>query len=46
MSVFIDGVWGPNAQHQDLYNGGPECASQSSWQFKAYTNLALVSYSK
>jgi hypothetical protein len=25
-SVFTDGVWGPNAQHNDAYNGGPECA--------------------
>jgi len=29
-SVFMDGVWGPLAVHNDAYNGGPECASQSS----------------
>lgn len=44
MSVFTDGVWGANAQHHNLYNGGPECASESTWQFKAVINLVLVSH--
>lgn len=30
-SVLIDGVWGPLAQHNDAYNGGPECASESTF---------------
>jgi hypothetical protein len=42
-SVLIDGVWGPLAQHNAAHNGGPECASQSTIEFKFLTNLALVS---
>lgn len=43
MSVFIDGVWGPLAQHNDVTNGGPECAAQSTFNFKVLCNFALVS---
>ena len=43
MSVFIDGVWGPLAQHNDVTNGGAECAAQSTFNFKIICNLMLVS---
>lgn len=26
-TVFMDGVWGINAKHEDLANGGPQCAA-------------------
>jgi len=41
--IFMDGVYGPNAIHNDLTNGGPECAQKSNAQFKAIINMALVS---
>ena len=42
----MDGVWGPLAEINNLANGGPECAAQSSPQFKIITNLCLVSSCK
>jgi hypothetical protein len=42
--IFMDGVYGPNAVHNDLTNGGPECAQNGNPQFKAIINMALVSH--
>lgn len=41
-SVLIDGVWGPNAHHNHVTNGGPECASQSTAYYKLVVNAILV----
>lgn len=38
----MEGVWGPNARHNALQNGGPECAAQGTFDFKAKINLVMV----
>lgn len=40
---FLEGVWGPKAHQNNLQNGGPECAAQSTFDFKIKTNLIMVS---
>lgn len=39
----MEGVWGPHALFNNLENGGPECAEQSTFDYKVKVNLILVS---
>lgn len=39
----MEGVWGPHAHFNNLENGGPECAEQSTFDYKVKVNLILVS---
>jgi hypothetical protein len=41
--AVLKGVWGPESKINSLFNGGIECAAQSSVEYKAMVNLILVS---
>jgi hypothetical protein len=42
-SVFMDGVWGPLAKVNNRANGGPDCAAESTPEYKFTINACLVS---